>query len=319
MRDAVERCHLDLSDKVILTEAATGAYAVTPVLAAMAGAEKVFAMTRETRHGTVEQVRECTEELAETAKVAHAIEIITEKTQSTVAQADIVTNSGHLRPIDAAMISWMKATAVISLMYEGWEFRLNDVDLAACRRRGIPVAGTYERHPAIDVFSFLGMMAVKLLVDAGIAVYTSRIMLLCDNPFAPFIERGLRSAGAIVNRHETLATATTEPTYDAILVALTPQVEPAVSAEDAATISNYWPGVVVAQFWGDIERSAFSSTGIPVWPPDAPAQGHMAVLPSHIGPEPIVRLQAGGLKVGELLSRWGPQPQKSWADLVQVI
>jgi hypothetical protein len=32
----------------------------------------------------------------------------------------------------------------------------------------------------------------------------------------------------------------------------------------------------------------------------------MAVLPSAIGPEPIVRLQAGGLKVGEVLAR-GPE------------
>ena len=56
MRDAVERCELDLSGKVILTEAATGAYVVTPVLAVMAGAEKVFAVTKDTRHGTVQQV-----------------------------------------------------------------------------------------------------------------------------------------------------------------------------------------------------------------------------------------------------------------------
>jgi len=42
---------------------------------------------------------------------------------------------------------------------------------------------------------------------------------------------------------------------------------------------------------------------VPVWPPDEPAKGHMAVLPSAIGPEPIVRLQAGGLKVGEVLAR----------------
>ena len=40
MREAVERCELDLSGKVILTEAATGAYVVTPVLAAMADAER---------------------------------------------------------------------------------------------------------------------------------------------------------------------------------------------------------------------------------------------------------------------------------------
>ncbi len=29
----------------------------------------------------------------------------------------------------------------------------------------------------------------------------------------------------------------------------------------------------------------------------------MGVLPSAVGPEPIVRLQSGGLKVGEVLAR----------------
>ena len=44
----------------------------------------------------------------------------------------------------------------------------------------------------VDVFSFLGAMAVKLLFEAGIAVYRNRIIVLCDNPFAPYIERTLR-------------------------------------------------------------------------------------------------------------------------------
>jgi len=42
---------------------------------------------------------------------------------------------------------------------------------------------------------------------------------------------------------------------------------------------------------------------VPVWPLRAPAAGHMAILPSAVGPEPIVRLQSGGLKVGEVLAR----------------
>ena len=39
MEAAVERCQLDLSPFTVLTEAASGAYVVTPVLAAMAGAD----------------------------------------------------------------------------------------------------------------------------------------------------------------------------------------------------------------------------------------------------------------------------------------
>ena len=41
-------------------------------------------------------------------------------------------------------------------------------------------------------------MAVKLLTDAGVAVCSSRLLLLCDNPFREHIERGLdgRRGGA---------------------------------------------------------------------------------------------------------------------------
>lgn len=303
VRDAIERCKIDLSGKVILTEAATGAYVVTPVLAAMAGAEKVFAITKDTCHGKVQQVREQTEELAHISGVTHVIEIITQKQQNVVAQADIITNSGHVRPIDAETVSWMKPTAVVPLMYEAWEFRAGDVDLAACRDRGIAVAGTNERHPAVDVFSFLGMMSAKLLMDAGIAVYGTTILLLCDNPFGPFIERGLVGAGARVDTLERLSAAEGDRRYDAILVAMKPLLEPVLSATDAVAIANRWPTTIVAQFWGDVDRLAFSAADLSVWPLDAPQKGAMGVLPSALGPEPVVRLQAGGLKVGEILWR----------------
>ena len=51
MTAAIERCQLDLAGQVVLTEAATGAYAVTPVLAALAGAQ-VYALAAATRYAT---------------------------------------------------------------------------------------------------------------------------------------------------------------------------------------------------------------------------------------------------------------------------
>lgn len=319
MQDAVERCNLDLTGKVILTEAATEAYVVTPVLGAMAGAERVFALTKDTRYGTVQQVREQTQEIAEIAGVHDQIEIITQKTQDVVAQADVITNSGHVRPIDAETINWMKPTAVIPLMYEAWEFRAGDVDLETCRQRGIKVQGTNECHPAVDVFSFLGIMAVKLLADAGIAAYGSSILLLCDNPFSSFIEGGLTRAGASVDKYQSLSGVKQRAPYDAIVVALRPKSEPVLSAEDGITISDRWPGTVVAQFWGDVDRKLLLAARVPVWPLQPPAQGHMGILPSDIGPEPIVRLQSGGLKVAELLLTSCPDVKRRDSGFVQVI
>jgi hypothetical protein len=319
MRQAVERCNLQLQNAIVLTEAATGAYAVTPVVAAIAGAKKVFALTRNTRYGTVEQVKILTQQLADIAGVSDRIEFITEKTQDIVVQADIITNSGHIRPINAETIGWMQPNAVIGLMYEAWEFRPEDVDLIACRLKGIQVAGVNERHPAVDVFSFLGIMAVKLLLDAGIAVYSSNILLLCDNPFRKFIERGLVQAGATVDNVDSLVAASTNKNYDAILVALQPRVEPILTAKDALTIAKYWPGTLVAQYWGDIERSAFAAQNIPLYPEIEPKPGHMGILPSAVGPEPIVRLQTGGLKAAEVIWRQSFQPQESDLEFVQLL
>jgi hypothetical protein len=303
IRAAVERCALDLTGRVVLTEAANGAYVVTPVIAACAGAERVYAMTRSTAYGTADEIAAETLALAELAGVRDRIEIVVGRSSAVVARADIVTNSGHVRPIDAEMVEWMKPSTVVSLMYEGWEFRPGDVDLEACRERGIRVGATDERHPDVDVFSFLGIMAVKLLLDAEVAVYRSSILLLCDNPFCGFIARGLRRAGATVDVAAQVGEAPREKPYDAVLVSLTPKATPVVTAADATQIARQWPGAVVAQFWGDIDRAALQGLNVPVHPGKAPGPGHMGILPSAIGPEAVIRLQAGGLKVGELLSR----------------
>jgi hypothetical protein len=319
MQEAIERCRLVLDGATVLTEAATGAYVVTPVLAAMAGAERVIAVTRASKYGSVEQVENNTRELANIARVGDRLEIVEHKTKEAVSRADIITNSGYVRPIDAQMISWMKPNAVLPLMYEAWEFRPDDVDLEACRQRGIKVGGTNECHPAVDVFSFLGIMAVKLLADAGIAAYGSSVLLLCDNPFSSFIDGGLVGAGARVHTYQSLSRVTEEVPYDAIVVALRPRYEPVLSAGDAVTIGDRWPGTVVAQFWGDVDRNGLLAARVPVWPLQPPAQGHMGILPSDVGPEPIVRLQSGGLKVAELLLTSCPEIKQRDSEFVQVV
>jgi hypothetical protein len=300
--EAVARCQLDLSGRTVLTEAASGPYEVTAVLAAMAGAD-VYALANGTRYASAAELREGTEELAKLAGVAGQVELVGHKSKAVVGEADIVTNSGQIRPIDAQLVSGLKPSAVIPLMYESWECRGADVDLGACRSRGIAVAGTNETHPAVDVFSFLGPMAVKQLHDAGIAVYGSRIAVLCDNPFASYLTDYLGRSGAEAIAMATLAPMPLAGRWDAILLALTPGPGPVLTVADARLLAGQAPGAAVIQYWGDADRDALASAGVPVWPPDPPGRGHMGVLPSAVGPEPVVRLQAGGLKVGEVLAR----------------
>lgn len=301
MNSALERLDLKLAGYTVFTEAATGAYAVTPVLAASAGA-RVFALVNTTRYSSAEEIQEATHSLAQATGVAHRIQFVYEKTPEFLGQADMVTNSGSVRPIDKTMVSSLKPTCVVPLMYEAWEYRSSDVDLKACRSRKIQVAGTNERHPAVDVFSFLGPLAVHELHDAGIAVYGCHILLLCDNDFAPFIAAGLKGCGAEVTIARKLTAHELTSPCDAVLVALKPSRGPVLTTADAQLLARQAPGVIVVQYWGDVDRQALADARIPVWPPKPPSAGHMAVLLSAIGPEPIVRLQAAGLKVGEVLS-----------------
>ena len=314
--EAVVRCELDLTGAVVLTEAATASYAVTPVIAARAGASRVYAVTRSTRFGSVEQVRAETLELARLLGVDNRIQIVDEKRRAIVEEADIVTNSGHVRPLDAETIAWLKPGAVIPLMYETWELRPADLDLAACRRKGILVAGTNERHPAVDVFSFLGVLAVRLLHDAGVAVFKSSVLVVCDNDFGPYIERGLSNAGAAVDLVHDATAGQANVAYDVILVAMTPRPEPVLSESDVRRMAVAWPDAVVAQYFGDLDRALIASLGLPIWPVEAPRPGHMGILPAEVGPEPTLRLQSGGLKAGEVLWRYRENPPAAAREFI---
>lgn len=305
IRDRIAALDLDLDGLEVVTEAATGAYAVTAVIAAMAGA-RVTALARDTaRHGSAEDAFVATATLAAAAGVGDRIQFVRRLDPATLATCDILTNSGHLRPIGAEAIGALPTHAVIALMFEAWEFRGGDLDLDACRQRGIAVAAVNERHPDVAVFPFLGPLAARLLADAGLDPAGRRVALLCDNPFARFIADGLVQAGAeapVFDRTEAVPAGT----WDAILVALDPFRNPPLGAPALAALRRSAPGALLAQFWGDVDRAAAAAAGFAIAPAVEPRPGHMAILLNALGFEPIVRLQAGGLRAAELVFRRTP-------------
>jgi hypothetical protein len=304
MSGAVERLRLDLRGLNVLTEATSGAYACTAVLAAMARARWVYAYARDTAYGSCGDLARQTLALARAAGVQERVEIVTLPPHGMAFEAQIVTNSGSLRPLDAELVARLPQGAVVALMYEAWEFRPGDVDLSACLARQIPVVALNERHPAVDVFPYLGPLAVRELHDAGIAVHGCRIAVLCDNDFGPFICRTLESVGGAVWQAETPDALPVE-SFDAVLVALQPRGRLAVDADEARRLVDRHGPVPLVQFWGDLDRATLASLGMSVWPPEAPPPGRMGILFPAIGPEAVVHLQAGGLRAAELVYRGG--------------
>ncbi len=323
IREAVKRLELDLSGKVVLTEAATGAYIVTPVLAALAGAE-VYAFTKDTRYGTAAEVRKNTMELVEAFEESNLrVTVIDTLTPEILGKADIITNAGHLRPLDDGKLQHAKKGVVIPLMYEAWEWRDADLDIEHCKANGIAVGATNERHPDVDVFNYLGDMALKMIFDAGLCPYKNSFVLVCNNDFGPFIAKVLsRVCGSL----GVCDTAENRKAYDglnidwlsdfpevsipekyrhseAIIFTAYPFDKAWIGSGNlpiaVSKISNEAPGAVLLRYAGDIDED-YCKDKINIYPAHVHS-GHMGILPSAIGPDPIIRLQSGGLKAGELL------------------
>jgi hypothetical protein len=320
--NSVAALNLNLRGKTVLTEAASGPYIVTPVLAALAGA-KVFAFTRSSYYGSVSEVFQNTKSIYQNSRWPLDIEYIDNLTPEIIAQADIITNSGHLRPLDKAKLQYAKKEAVIPLMYEAWEWRDADIDLPYTRTRGIRIAATNERHADVDVFNYLGDMAVKQIFDAGLSLYRNKFVLISNNDFGPYIakvvSRMCKSLGVIdlpQNRKKYPVRSVDwisdfpeviipEKYRDAEAVIFTAYPFNKVwIGEDAPikteTLKAAFNHPYILRYAGDVDCRSLESADVRYFPRDV-RSGHMGILPSAVGYDPIIRLQAGGLKVGEAL------------------
>lgn len=320
IRQTIGFLGLNLTGRTVLTEAASGPYCVTPLIAGMAGAQ-VIAFGKTSRHGDVGEVFDNLNQRLQACGVTGCTLTDTLGPEH-IGAADIITNSGHLRPLDEEKLRHAKQGVVVSLMYEAWELRDSDVDLAACRRFKISVGGLNERHPAVGVFEYLGDMAAVLIERAGLKVRDEKIVLVCNNEFGPYIAKTLCAKGA---RLGVIATQTHRERYDAPAEWLsdTPGHIDAGEFQDAAAVvftaypfdqvwigphrpyplelfQKHFPRAMILRFAGDVDTAALDAAGIGYYPPEV-ASGHMGILPSDVGYEPVVRLQAGGLRVGQAM------------------
>lgn len=308
MREAIAANGLDLTGLTVFTEVGTGGYLTTPFVAAMAGAAQVHAVSRDSSYGPFASVRAAAEALARLTGTDGRVQLVRFKTPETVGQADIVTNLGFVRPIDRETVAMMKEAAVVPLMCEAWEFRDGDIDLDACSRSGIAVLATNEDAPGVEVFDFSGPLALKLLFEAGLEVYKSRIVVVSTDKFGAVITRCLRANGADVS---TIARLDELPAAmlagaDALLVADYCSrdlfIGPGGQME-AGRLARLAPDVVVVAFAGHVDAEALSREDIACFPPSGGVPFRMARTFAHLGVKPVIDLHAAGLKVAEVVLR----------------
>jgi hypothetical protein len=310
---AVSTFELDLSGFAVLTEAATGWYVLTPMIAALARADFVLALTRDSRYGKVAEVRRNTMKLAGLLGVEEKIDVIADRSDDRIGQADIITNLGFVRPLNAAFLDQLKKTAAIALMWETWEFRPEDMDIEKCRQLGLAVLGTNEHHPDLRIFDYIGYIALKLLFEAGIEVLDSRVAVLGRGEFADQVLQTLGSARAEAFRisakspGERPSDASIEfiKQADAIVIAEHHSRDQLIGESGFITAPALYelnPGLAVVHVCGAVDRKALDQIGLNCWPDRFAPAGHMSAATDYVGPTPLVKLHTAGLKVGERLA-----------------
>lgn len=168
---------LNLKDAVVLTEAATGNYAVTPVMAAAAGAT-VHAIANDSHYGSQEQAIMAVEQLAERFNISAPITFHKTRSGIPLHKVDIITNTGFVRPIDKALIACLPPSAAVSLMWEPWEWRKEEVNLQACAEQGLIVYGTDESDVRVRTIEYLGFAVLRLLLENGFSPLSTKLALI---------------------------------------------------------------------------------------------------------------------------------------------
>ena len=165
-------------------------------------------------------------------------------------------------------------------------------------------------------------MVVRLIQDAKQTPYRNKFIVVSNNDFTPYLCKPLVSMSAAVGVYcpqeykseiENLG-ATYLGDWNVAEIPIEWKSASAVIYTGSPFSENLWgtfpllnfniwktlSSPLLLRFAGDVREADLFQHEINFHPENVPA-GHMGILPSAIGWDPIIRLQAGSLKVAELM------------------
>lgn len=304
---SINQLKLDLTGKTILTEIGSNNYLYTPLIALIAGASKVIAYTKNTLFLDANEVALKAKLFKEHFDIQGELEFrIDTINYDDFKIADVITNSGFLRPLNESCLQYTKNGVVIPVMYEAWEIRKEDVDVEYCKKSNIKLAGTWENHPDIKVFSGIGPLSVKLAQEAGYEVYQNNIIVWSDDHFGEEAEKCFLSFGA----ENVIVTNDVEVLYknvgnaDFIFICDYDEKRDYFGNNaflDLNKMLQINPSIGVVHLYGNIDYRHLCENGVNVYPK---IDGHamkMTKTLGYLGLIPIINLQVAGFKVAECL------------------
>ena len=288
--------NLSLNNKNILTEAASGNYLVTPIIAALAGA-KVTAVVKNTKYGTVREVKNQIFKLANKLNIKKNIRVVSKKEKIDFSQFDVVTNTGHVRPINKKMIRKLKKNCVIPLMWETWEYREQDIDLEACFKRGIKVYGTNEADSRLKTFEYIGYTTLSLLLQNKYSPFSAKVLILGCNKFSKPILKILRQNNYSCTHISKFNGVSPDVNkYDVIIISEHSRNNLLIGSKGFIKPKKLKPENYIIHICGNVDFKDVKCKAIPKQPAK---YGYMSYTADYIDNKAVIDLHTAGLKVAE--------------------
>lgn len=314
---------LNLTGLTVLTELASGLYIFIPFLCLLAGAEKVYAISKHTKYGDPILIEKDLHSFLPFFELLPGkIEVCAKEVFDNFHEIDIVTNLGNVRPLDRSFISRLKKKSVISYMCESWEFRKGDLDLEACKEFNIKVLGINENHPVVDCFKETSLIALQMVLESKISIFNSKILILSRDKFGLEIfslfkrlTDQVHLLSDFLNFKNSL-----DVFLNANLIIIADYLyQDVILGNDGILTPNFisetCPEVKIIQFCGKNAVNDIVKEELSIYPKEQLNSTRMTRALDHISYRAFFRLISGGLKVGQI----GVKHEIGWNDLVQEI
>jgi hypothetical protein len=305
LKEAISKLSLNLSGATVLTEAATGHYFVTPVLAALAGA-KTIAVASNSPYGTADEAISWVKNQAEKVGVESDISFTKNLTSQDIKKADIITNLGFVRPLNKQFLREVKNTAIISLFCEPWEVRKEDIDLPFCAAQQIPIMGTNEETDSLNVFSNVGPLILKMIAQTDLKVDQNTFLIISADKFGKIIAHTLKKNGAkiiLMDPNYPDKEHLDFSTIDSIIIA-DYTFEAEIIGEQGLFRPEEFkkkPLFQVIHLAGRVDSKLLKKFEINCYPEIDGHSFRMSKTFSFLGIQPVIDLHVAGLKVAEEL------------------
>lgn len=307
--NTIDYLKLDLSELTILTEVGSGLFNYTPIIAQFANAKKVYAYAKNNNYGTAnDAINVCLEKINYYNLDNKLIEFTSNTLPSNfIKDSQIITNSGNLRPLDSTKLKYASKNVVIPLMYEAWELRESDIDVNYCLENKIPVAGTWENYPGLEIFNYCKNLITKIVYEAGFEIKGNKIIVWSSDHFGKLAVEGFSQLGA----NEILLINKKSELYDNIegvdFIFFCDYMSNDILLSDQNglidinLIKEKNNNISIIHLCGDIDNEFLNKKDINVFPNKKGYSVRMTFTLADLGITPALSLITAGFKVGELL------------------